>query len=139
MDIYIISIGRTLGQTGNSLWKVGMEKESLSHRSKLICGQGLLGRPEDQALGDIYNWKIEDKKRYILGSPRRAFSSLRNVFPHDLHMTSHLSEGMCLELRGSLGCLFILPCLIVLFKGKYQQTKNDKATKYLDPTGHTST
>ena len=54
MDIYIISIGRTLGQTGNSLWKVGMEKESLSHRSKLICGQGLLGRPEDQALGDIY-------------------------------------------------------------------------------------
>lgn len=38
-----------------------MEKESLSYRSKQICGQGLLGLPGDQALGDI-NGKLKIRK-----------------------------------------------------------------------------
>lgn len=38
-----------------------------------------------------HNWKIEGEKRYIYGPLRRASSSFRNILPHNLYMTSHLS------------------------------------------------
>lgn len=75
-----------------------MERNSLSHRTTLICGQGLLDCPGDQALKGITG-KFKIREDMYMDLFEGLFLFLECSF-HNFHKTSYLSEGLCLEPRG---------------------------------------
>lgn len=72
-----MAMGRTVDETGCSFC---MERDNLSYRSKLIYGQGLIGWPGDQALGDTIG-KLKIRKYMYMYLFERLLPLSRMLFP----------------------------------------------------------